>query len=138
MDRKIFLLMLTKATASITFCSSFQGCDNESDIISPPFGVDFTLDLNDPSNSALLMDGGFIYRNGIIIVNIGNNIYIAFQQACSHQGTTLKYEHSNNRFHCPNHGSNFSTDGIVQNGPAVRNLKEYKIEINGNILRIFD
>ena len=140
MERKDFILKIVQGSAVVFGCSCFWGCGEDDNGITsptPPSGVDFTLDLIETPNSSLQNTGGFLYRGGIIIANIGNNNFVAFQQACTHQGTTIQYEHTNSRFHCPNHGSNFSLNGSVINGPATRNLKQYTTELNGDSLRVF-
>ncbi|MDE3165926.1 MAG: ubiquinol-cytochrome c reductase iron-sulfur subunit [Acidobacteriota bacterium] len=42
---------------------------------------------------------------------------------CTHLGCTVKYFGSDDRFHCPCHGSVFNHDGSVSHGPAPRPLE---------------
>jgi len=47
---------------------------------------------------------------------------------CPHLGGVLQWNKDEKSFDCPLHGSRFTTNGIVINGPAIDNLKqvEYK------------
>jgi cytochrome b6-f complex iron-sulfur subunit len=120
------------------FASCFSACKkDDGDGKKNTSPVDFTLDLNASSNAALKNNGGYVVTNSVIVARTSSGNYIAVQAACTHQGTTLQYDNSNNRFHCPNHGSNFSTSGAVINGPASSSLTQYNTELNGTSLRVF-
>ena len=140
MERNEFLRLL--GTAGIAVCAgcSLESCSSSSDP-SPSglTGVDFTLDLTATANAALLADGGFIYKSGIIVVclNASTQLYTAVSQACTHQGTTIGFDVSKGNFLCPNHGSRFSTSGVVVNGPATASLKKYNTTLTGTNLRVF-
>ncbi|MBN2013181.1 Rieske 2Fe-2S domain-containing protein [candidate division KSB1 bacterium] len=47
---------------------------------------------------------------------------------CTHQGCTIDWEASNNRFQCPCHGSQYNKDGKVTRGPAAQNLHTYQTD----------
>lgn len=138
MDRKEFLIKFGKGTAAAVAFTCLGGCGESDGITSPPpQNVDFVLDLTESANSSLNNVGGSLLRNGIIIGRISETEFTAVSQACTHQGTTVQFQLSNNRFHCPNHGSNFSLQGNVINGPAASPLKKYNTELNENLLRVF-
>jgi Rieske Fe-S protein len=60
----------------------------------------------------------------ICVYNIDNK-YSAVYMQCTHQGCEL---HPNKTsLVCPCHGSEFSIDGKVQNPPADKDLKQFKI-----------
>ena len=48
---------------------------------------------------------------------------------CTHLGCTVGYFQSDERFHCPCHGSVFGTDGVVQHGPAPRPLEWFEVTL---------
>jgi len=54
-----------------------------------------------------------------------NDNYNAVYMQCTHQGCELNP--NKNSLVCPCHGSEFSTDGRVQNPPADKDLKQFKI-----------
>lgn len=46
---------------------------------------------------------------------------------CSHLGCTVAHFQSDQRFHCPCHGSVFGGDGAVLHGPAPKPLQWYEV-----------
>ncbi len=140
MNRKEFIYKFGVGTAALTVCSCMMGCGGEDEVTGPPpppANVDFTLDLTDPANSSLTSNGGSLYRGGILVGRVNASTFIALSQVCTHQGTTVQFQLANNRIHCPNHGSNYTLDGTVINGPAAQALRKYNTELNGNLLRVF-
>lgn len=99
--------------------------------------IDFTLDLSSSTYAVLNNNGGSLVKNGVIIAKTAAGNYVALASACTHEGTTIGFDSASNRFHCPNHGSNFGLDGALQNGPATSSLKKYNTQLSGTILRIF-
>jgi len=102
----------------------------------PPAGVNFSMDLNTDIKSV----GESKTTSGVIVVRIaaGNAVtaFTAVQVACTHEGTSITYNGTQGKFVCPNHGSVFTTAGVVSTGPATRNLKNYTIAIAGNMLSV--
>lgn len=54
---------------------------------------------------------------------------LALWQKCTHLGCAVPWEAKENQFHCPCHGSLFSSEGVVQGGPAPRPMDTFPIEI---------
>ena len=101
-------------------------------------GVDFTIDLNSGAYSDLQQIGGYVYENDILIAFLGGTEYIALSKICTHQACTVQYSQAQGQVICPCHGSVFSTDGSVIEGPAGAPLQEYNTELDGDTLRIFE
>lgn len=101
-----------------------------------PSNVNFSVDLN----SSLLNIGNSIVQSGVIVVRLaaGNTAssFTAVQVNCTHEGTAINYNTGQEIFICPNHGSQFSTNGTVLLGPANSNLRRYNISIVGNTLNV--
>lgn len=104
----------------------------------PPPKFDFTIDLDNATNAALLIDGGFMHFETTIVARTLAGQYIAAQKNCTHNGVEINYNGSNNRYECPGHGSVFANDGNVLLGPAQTALKTYKTQLNGKLLRVFE
>ena len=134
MDRKEFLSMLGFSAGGLLLASCMGGCKKDSG--STATTVDFTLDLTQPANAALTTAGGFLYSNGVIVAKTNSGSIIAVSSACTHEGTNVQYQASGSRFHCPNHGANFSESGAVTQGPATTNLKQYSVTVSGNIVSV--
>lgn len=102
----------------------------------PPAGVNFNVDLNNEIKNI----GDSVAKNSVIVVRLNNGTsassFTAVQQACTHQGTAINFNSSRGNFLCPNHGSQFTTEGTVLNGPATVNLKKYTISISGNTMTV--
>jgi cytochrome b6-f complex iron-sulfur subunit len=48
---------------------------------------------------------------------------------CTHLGCTVNYFQSDQKFHCPCHGSVFGRDGNVMHGPAPRPLNWFEVTV---------
>ncbi len=48
---------------------------------------------------------------------------------CTHLGCTVAHFQSDQRFHCPCHGSEFGADGSVLHGPAPRPLNWFEVTL---------
>ncbi len=99
--------------------------------------IDFTIDLTNSNFVKLKTEGEFTYVGDIIIAN-AKGTFVALSKVCTHQGTTINYRSGTNDFLCPNHGSQFKTDGTVSKDPATKALTVYKTELlnSGNSLKI--
>jgi len=140
MDRQEFLRLLGTTGVAVCAGCALESCSSSDDPgPSGPTGIDFTIDLSDPANAALLNDDGFVYKSNIIIVclNASAQTFTAVSQRCTHQGTTINWQASQDRFRCPAHGSIFSSAGTVINGPASISLRQYNTLLTGTELRVF-
>jgi Rieske Fe-S protein len=95
-----------------------------------------TVDLNDPAYANLKTVGGYAYKGDIIIIRSTDTVYIALSKVCTHSSCTVTYNSSTSELPCPCHGSKFTKEGAVVNGPATSPLKKYNVTQNGNILTI--
>ncbi|MFT4735296.1 MAG: cytochrome b6-f complex iron-sulfur subunit [Arcticibacterium sp.] len=94
--------------------------------------IKFTVDLTNGDFSKLKTDGEFAYAGDIIIANIGNGAFLALAKSCTHQGTTVIFRKESNDFMCPNHGSEFASDGSVTQAPASSGLKSYTVTLSAD------
>lgn len=114
-----------------------NSCTSESDP-SPSGSADFTFDLDDPSNSALNNNGGYVIKNSVVIARTGNGTFAAVTLICSHENNpNIFFDGPNNEFRCTVHGARFSSTGQGLNSNGSRGLRTYNTELNGRILRIF-
>lgn len=52
----------------------------------------------------------------------------AYTAICPHLGCVLQWNNDEKSFDCPCHGSRFTHEGVVINGPAKSDLKRYEIK----------
>ncbi|MRR20463.1 Rieske (2Fe-2S) protein, partial [bacterium] len=95
-----------------------------------------TIDITGSEFAALATAGGYVVKNGIIIINTGSDTFAALSAICTHQGCVVAYNNSAGNVQCPCHGSVFSTSGSVITGPASTPLARYSVTTSGNILTI--
>jgi nitrite reductase/ring-hydroxylating ferredoxin subunit len=78
-------------------------------------------------------DGAQIDKvNDVILVRWRGMLY-AFNLACPHQNTALKWDDGDHAFQCPKHHSRFQPDGayIADSGRATRNMDRFAITRDG-------
>lgn len=155
LSRGQFLKQLGMSSAALMsfYClgTGLTSCSSESEDPAPTTGtntatgitgstsgtINFTIDLTNTNFAKLKTAGEFVYVADIIIAN-AKGTFVALSKVCTHQGTTINYRSGTNDFLCPNHGSQFKTDGMVQKSPATKALAVYKTEVlnSGNSLKI--
>jgi cytochrome b6-f complex iron-sulfur subunit len=115
-------------------------CEKQNDPGGNPGGGNnsgtLTIDLSGSEFSALATTGGYVVKNGVIIINTGGDTFVALSAICTHQGCIVGYNNSAGNVQCGCHGSVFSTSGAVINGPASTPLARYSVSKAGNILTI--
>lgn len=70
----------------------------------------------------------------VAVVRTGRQAYRAIDLRCTHQGTTVAQ--SGSAWLCPAHGSRFTSDGTVTEGPARRSLASVKASFDGTRLTV--
>jgi Rieske Fe-S protein len=70
----------------------------------------------------------------ICLYRFSESRYSALLMRCTHQGTELQV--FGDRLQCPAHGSEFSNQGVVQNGPADTNLRRFPVTAKNNQIYI--
>ncbi len=135
MERRKFIIRSMQAGAAIAIPFAVSCSKDEDDDILLP-GDDITIDLDSSQYSTLKTAGNSVTLQGIIVANTGNEVFVALSSVCTHQGCTINYSHANTNFPCPCHGSVFSVQGSVLNGPATTAVKKYTVSREGNVLTI--
>ena len=98
--------------------------------------ANFTIDLT----TQLLTVGSSVAANGVLIARLTSgsapSAFVAVQQACTHQGTNINYNATNQSFLCPNHGAIFNTSGANTGGQSTSALKVYSVSVSGNTMTV--
>jgi nitrite reductase/ring-hydroxylating ferredoxin subunit len=140
MERRQFLESLGIGAAFVLTASCLQSCKKEETGGTTPTttGVDFTLNIDDPANSALKVNGGFVIANGIVVAKDKDGKFVAATQTCSHAGfKTVKFDNTKNEFMCTTHGARFDTVGKGLNSEGSNGLTIFKTTLTGSSLRVF-
>jgi Rieske Fe-S protein len=70
----------------------------------------------------------------VCVYRFSETSYSALLMRCTHQGAELQV--FGDRLECPAHGSQFSNQGAVKNGPADTNLRSFPVNILKDQLHI--
>lgn len=63
------------------------------------------------------------------LVRLKDGGFLALHRECTHLGCTVPWVASEDRFHCPCHGSIFFENGVKESGPAPRPLDYFPITV---------
>jgi cytochrome b6-f complex iron-sulfur subunit len=69
----------------------------------------------------------FLTEEKIFVFRDREKGFAAASAVCTHLGCTVAHFQSDNRFHCPCHGSVFAPDGSVLHGPAPKGLQWFEV-----------
>lgn len=123
----------------------FSKCNkNESNNNIPFTTVDINLNINNPSNFAVQVVGGWVYiqggSKGIIVYRFSENEFRAYDRHSTYQpekNCIVAVDNSNITAEDPCSGSKFMlVDGSVSKGPAQIALRRYNTTFDGTFLRI--
>lgn len=137
MNRKEFLKSIGATAALAVTYSCLGACSGATEIPqeNPITGVIFTINLADPTASALQNKGGYLIKNNIIVAKDMSGNYVAATVVCSHE-QKKQIIFRNGEYYCTAHGARFNTAGVGLNGDASRGLKTYSTSLEGNILTV--
>ena len=126
------------------------GCKREHQQPIPYVFVNYTVYLNNPSNSHLRVPGNYSFINGqgnhgifLFRKSLGEaDDFIAFDRTCSNEPLgkcIVDMDSTGFYLECPCCGSTFGIfDGYPASGPAKWPLKQYQTYNTGNELRIYN
>jgi cytochrome b6-f complex iron-sulfur subunit len=125
LSRRRFLGWLIKgslagsALVGMGVLGRFISFESES---SPPKSYDLGAAIDYPLDTRRV----YVPAQALIIHN--SQGFTALSLVCPHLGCIVNL--TNEGFACPCHGSHFSADGSLRNGPASRPLNSLKVEVN--------
>ena len=72
-------------------------------------------------------------KNQVIVVRYQQHLY-AFNLACPHENTALKWLPKDGRFQCPKHESRYQPTGTFIDGRATRHMDRLGVRLDNNML----
>jgi Rieske Fe-S protein len=152
-DRRKFLKKMGGLAAMTTFGLSFFTSCGEDESPQPPranivdnnddddkdtgvtvsgntitIDLDIVTELNSSGGWILILDAQ------TLVVNDGQ--IKALTSVCTHSNCDRNWSLTNGNFVCSCHGSVFTTNGAVVNGPANRPLNRFNVEVTDNIVTV--
>lgn len=132
MDRRKFLVVSGAAAVlpGLPACGAGGGEVDELE-------EDFTFRVSDfpglatPGNT-VFVDAGLFRPLAVTLVSAGN--FVVTSSECTHQSCQVM--RNGDGFRCPCHGSRFSLEGEVEQGPAGSPLTQYDWELDGDSLTV--
>lgn len=131
MDRRQFLTLVGVGTLAsnlpVVIAACSKGTSNAGGASQTPRADGF---LEVGTVEKLTQDGQILNRKEKIIVvrNPATKNLVANNPLCPHQGCTVKWKADDGKFVCPCHGSKFTPEGKVLNGPANSSLGNYEVK----------
>lgn len=81
-------------------------------------------------------DGVTIDKDGqVILVRLQGRVF-AFNLACPHENTALRWRQKDTRFQCPRHESKYQPDGTFMTGRATRNMDRFAVRRDGDVVLV--
>lgn len=77
-------------------------------------------------------DGVQIDKDLDVILSRTQGKMYAFNLACPHQNTAIKWDGGKGRFQCPKHKSVYTPEGVFVEGRATRGLDRFSVRKDGN------
>jgi nitrite reductase/ring-hydroxylating ferredoxin subunit len=103
-------------------------------------GNTIKADLNNTFFNKIKIVGGWMMLSdaGILLLRTGEDQILAFSDCCPHRGARTRWEFSNNKFTCQQHGNSYGTSqggtANCSSGATSGNLARYTTTINENQL----
>ncbi|WP_461040417.1 QcrA and Rieske domain-containing protein [Spirosoma harenae] len=100
--------------------------------------INFTVDLTNAAYSKLKTAGNYAIIGSLIVAKTKSGSVVALSKTCTHEGSEVVYRANQDDIYCSNHGSEYSTTGAVDVGPATKALTQYKTSLSsdGNTLTV--
>ncbi|ABS24796.1 Rieske (2Fe-2S) protein [Anaeromyxobacter sp. Fw109-5] len=92
--------------------------------------------LGQPGGSVAGRPGGAPRPLALLVVALPDLEYAALDAICTHLGCTVGYDAGRALVICPCHDSRYTTDGVVQQGPATRKLQRYDVTADAQAVTV--
>jgi nitrite reductase/ring-hydroxylating ferredoxin subunit len=124
LDRRAFLLRATLLSASATV--AFTGVAHALPVVT---GI--RIGGEEKAYPIPAADGVQIDKDMDVSLSRVNGRMYAFNLACPHQNTAIRWDGGKGRFQCPKHKSIYTPEGIFVEGRATRGLDRFLVRKEG-------
>ena len=129
----------SRRTVLIIAASSVIGCGGANAVTAVPSDGD-RVRLPLAKFPALRNEGGHAVIEAqnqklIVMRNAGGEV-AAMSVVCTHEGCLVSWKPGESQFQCPCHGSRFSADGAVVQGPAEKPLASFPARLDGDTVEV--
>ncbi len=134
MKRKDFLKK-TGALLTVTVFGGLTSCSEDEP--QPELSREITIDISQAPFDVLGNNGGWVLHpdENIILVNWNGEIR-AFTSVCTHSQCSRNWVFGGREATCTCHGSKFDWQGNVTQGPAKKDLVNFNLSTDGNIITV--
>jgi cytochrome b6-f complex iron-sulfur subunit len=109
---------------------SLEGCASVSNVSASRSNNQVLVKRSDLIGKTSVLVNHETLKSPIFLHKANENEYTAVLMLCTHKQCELSPAGS--ILHCPCHGSEFSQDGKVLQGPAEADLERYKVTVEGD------
>jgi nitrite reductase/ring-hydroxylating ferredoxin subunit len=124
-DRRAFLRAASLLSVGATV--AFTGVANALPVVRGT-----RLSAEEKSYPIPAVDGVQIDKDMDVILSRSQGKLYAFNLACPHQNTAIRWDGGKGRFQCPKHKSIYTPDGVFVEGRATRGLDRFATRKDGN------
>jgi nitrite reductase/ring-hydroxylating ferredoxin subunit len=128
-------------------CDKNNPVNNNANL--PDYSFAFNINTSLPSynkllfiSSPVLIDSEGVGINGVIVMKTGDNSYIAFEASCPNQALTacskLSINGINAKCSCDSKEYNLYTGVLTGDSSNQYPLKQYRTELNGDIIKVYN
>ena len=139
MKRKEFIQQMGAVAMLAAMGVTLESCEPEEAPTPDPGqnAKQISFDISTGDFAVLQNDDGWLLHpeEDILLVNIGGTIS-ALTSVCTHTGCSRAWTYENTEFTCTCHGSKFSNQGAVTQGPARANLRKFAVVVDGDMVTV--
>lgn len=123
--------------AALTACDAQTKDEAKSDTTASGDGFEEVGNVSQLEETGQVLNEELANGTALVIKDPTNaERLIAVNPTCPHAGCTVTWESDQQKFLCPCHDSEFSSDGKVLEGPATEPLTSYEVKLEGDSILV--
>ena len=124
-------------TAACCACGLLGGCIAVNPAPTFEVGADHTLPLpKELAEAGSQVKVRLPGTDSLVLVWRTKGGFGAASITCTHRGSEVRFNPKEETLDCPSHGSRFTPDGVILEGPARKPLRAYPAEQQGDRLKV--